>query len=417
MDEFEILQRLALAAAIGLLFGIERGWKLREERAGQRVAGIRTHTLIGLAGGVCGLLAAQGGMLFLGLAFLALTLGFTLFELARLRATGGFSATGLVTVLLTFVLAAYGAIGSMLATGAAAVLAALVLAERRFLHGLLQRVTWLELRAALLLLVMTVVLLPVLPNRTIDPWQAVNPYEIWLMTVMIAAVSFGGYVAMRLAGEGRGLFYAGLMGGLVTSTTVTWTFARMARQHPTLREEAASAILAAWLVSLLRMGAIAVAVAGALAPALFPALGAAAAALAVPIAIFFLRAGHSKGKGLELKNPFELLEVLKLGLLIAAIMAATKLAGEWFGEAGVSVLGAASGLLDVDPITLSMARMVQEGGAPALGAQVILLAALTNGLAKAAMGFSFGGLRVGYMLATGLASAVVAGGAALLLAG
>jgi len=414
MDDLEILQRLALAAAIGLLFGIERGWKQRDMGDGQRVAGIRTHTLIGLTGGVCGLLSAQGGLLFLGLAFLGLAVGFTLFELARLRRTGGFSATGLVTALLAFALGAYGAQGSMLATGAAAVLAALVLAERRFLHGMLMHVTWLELRAALLLLVMTVVLLPVLPDRTFDPWDSLNPHEIWLMTVMIAAVSFGGYVAMRLSGEGRGLLYAGMLGGLVTSTTVTWTYARMARQHPGLREEAAAAILAAWIVSLLRMSAIGIVIAASLAPALLPPIGAAVAALLLPIALLLRRSRQSKGQGLELTNPFELLEVLKLGLLIAFILAATKITSEWFGPAGVSALGAASGFLDVDPITLSMARLVQDGSAPALGVQVILLAALTNGIAKAALGFVFGGTRMGLMLSASLLAAVGAGGCTFL---
>ncbi len=415
MDELEILQRLGLAASVGLLFGIERGWMQRDQRDGQRVAGIRTYTLIGLCGGVCGLVGQGAGLLFLGLAFLALAIGFTLFELSRLKRTGSFSATGLVTVLLTFVLGAYGVQGSMLAAGAAAALGVLVLAERRMLHGLLQKVTWLELRAALLLLAMTVVLLPVLPDRAIDPWGAVNPYEVWLLTVMIAAVSFGGYVAMRLAGEGRGLLYAGMVGGLVSSTTVTWTYARMARQHAGLKAEAAAAILAAWVVSLLRMSAIAVMVAPALAPVLLPATGAAACVLLLPVAAMLLRARRGKSEGLALSNPFELLEVLKLGGLIALIMAATRIASDLFGEAGVSVLGAASGFLDVDPITLSMARLVAGGGAAAFAAQVILLAALTNGIAKAGLGAMFGGVRMGLLLAASLVAAVGAGGAVFAL--
>ena len=265
MPEIEILQRLALAAAVGLLFGIERGWQLRDERAGQRVAGIRTFTLIGLCGGICGLLGAELGPLVLGLAFVGFAVAFALFEIRQMRSSGSFSATELMAGLLTFALGAYGVQGSMTATGAVAVLAALVLAERQILHGLLKKVTWLELRAALLLLVMTVVLLPVLPDRTIDPWGAVNPYEIWLMTVLIAAVSFAGYVAMRLSGERRGLFYAGALGGLVTSTTVTWTFARLVRRHPDMLREVAAAILAAWIVSLARMTFIALAIAPALA--------------------------------------------------------------------------------------------------------------------------------------------------------
>jgi uncharacterized membrane protein (DUF4010 family) len=416
MDEWEILQRLALAGAVGLLFGIQRGWQRRDEKAGKRVAGIRTFTLIGLTGGVCGLLAAKSGVL-LGLAFFGFAIAFALMELRQMRQTGSLSATNLVAGLLTFALGAYGVGGSMAATGAVAVLAALILAERQNLHGFLRRITWPELRAALLLLVMTVVLLPMLPDRTIDPLDAVNPYEIWLMTVMIAAVSFVGYVAMRLARGGQGLLYAGLVGGLVTSTTVTWTFARLARRHESLRAEAAAAILASWLVSLLRMCVIAILVAGALAPVLLPPLGAAAAALLAPVMFFLLKGGRSRRRALPLRNPFDLLEVLKLGALLAIILLASKAALAWFGQAGLSVLGAASGLVDVDPITLSMARMVRGGTAAASGASVIILAALANGIGKTVLGFATGGWRMGLILLAGLGIATAAGGAACLLLG
>src|SRR3954470_10764221 len=141
MTEMEILRRLALAVAVGLLFGIERGWQLREEKAGKRVAGIRTYTLIGLTGGVCGLLGAQTGPLLLGLAFFGFTIAFALVELRHMQQTGSFSATDLVAGLLTFALGAYGVSGSEIATGAVAVVATIVLAERRILHGLLRRVT------------------------------------------------------------------------------------------------------------------------------------------------------------------------------------------------------------------------------------------------------------------------------------
>jgi uncharacterized membrane protein (DUF4010 family) len=280
-------------------------------------------------------------------------------------------------------------------------------------------VTWLELRAALLLLVMTVVLLPVLPDHTVDPWGAINPREIWLMTVLIAAVSFAGYVAMRLtqgrAGGGKGLFYAGLIGGLVTSTTVTWTYAQLARKHETLKNEAAAAILGAWAVSLLRMSGIAVLVAPMLVPALLPVTGAAALALVPIIALCLLKDGRAGKNELPLRNPFELLEVLKLGALLAIVILAGKAALAWFGETGLSLLGAAGGFVDVDPVTLSVARLVRGGTAAPYGASVIALAALANGISKTVLGFAGGGVRLGLILLAGLALAIAAGGAAFLL--
>ncbi|HEX2761929.1 MAG TPA: DUF4010 domain-containing protein [Rhizomicrobium sp.] len=416
LSEIDILRRLALATAVGLLFGIQRGWQLRGEKAGQRVAGIRTFTLIGLCGGVCGLLAGETGLLMLGLAFFGFAVAFALFELRASGQTGNVSATNLVTGLLTFALGAYGARGSVMATGAAAVMAALVLAERHALHGLLRRITWPELRAALLLLVMTVVLLPVLPNRTVDPWEAVNPYEIWLMTVLIAGVSFGGYVTMRLSGERRGLLYAGAMGGLVTSTTVTWTFARLVREHSDMLRQVGAAILAAWIVSLLRVTVVALVLAPGLVPALLPPVAAAAATLLVPAIACFVWGGSSKREGkLPLRNPFELGEVLKFSLLLTIIMLCTKAATLWFGNAGVSVLGALSGIMDVDPITLSMARDVQGGAAPAFAASVILLANLTNAAAKAVIGAAFGGLPLGLLLGISMIAAAAAGGLAFIV--
>src|SRR6185369_424117 len=136
-----------------------------------------------------------------------------------------------------------------------------ILAEREIMHAFLRRLTWVELRAALLLLVMTVVLLPLLPDRNVDPWNALNPHQIWLMTVLVGAVSYAGYIAVRIAGERRGLLFAAMAGGIASSTTVTWTFARLVKRSPAALPEVMAAILAAWIVSLLRMTAIAVVIA------------------------------------------------------------------------------------------------------------------------------------------------------------
>ncbi len=410
MVDLEILQRLMLAAAVGLLLGIERGWQLRAEKDGRRVAGIRTYTLVGLCGGLCGLLAG-GNAVFLGLAFFAFSISFALFEIQHMRLTRRYSATDMVAALLTFALGAYAIRGSMTVAGAVAVLAALLLAERRILHSFLRHLTWLELRAVLLLLVMTVVLLPVLPDRTVDPWGGINPHEVWLMTVLTGAVSFGGYVATRLAGARRGLLYAGALGGLVSSTTVTWTFARLARHQRSMRAEVCAAILAAWTVSLVRMAAIAIVVAPVLLVSLLPPIAAAALALMVLAAVNYTIAGRTKGEALALRNPFEIATILKFGALLAAIMLFSKLAGAAFGEAGLSALGALSGVLDVDPITLSVSRMAGVAGMlPVAATSVILLAALTNAIAKTVLGFAFGGPRVGGML---LGAMLLASGAGL----
>ena len=409
MTDIAMLQRAGLAVAIGLLIGIERGWQEREAQDGARVAGIRTFTLISLLGAICALIAGADQPLLMGLAFVSFALPFGVFEYRRARESRSFSVTSFVTGLLVFALGAYAILGSMTVAAAGGVVTTAILAGRRVLHGFLQRLKWKELRAAIVLLVMTAVLLPVLPNRAVDPWGALNPHAIWLMTVLIGFVSYAGYIAIRLAGE-RGLLYAGLMGGLVTSTTVTWTFARFAAKDRTAGPAVLTAILGAWIVSLLRMTAIALSIAPTLTPFLLPPVLAAAVILFLPAIAGYLRpTGRTQSPDLLLRDPFELSLMAKFLVLLSGIMLLSKLAMNYAGPAGLIPLGGLSGLLDVDPITLSMAGMVPASLSASVATQTILVAAFTNGIAKAVLGTIFGGVRLGSALAAALLLSAASG--------
>ena len=415
MTEYELLQRTALAAAIGLLIGIERGWQEREARDGARVAGIRTYTLIGMLGALGGLIATGGNIVVTGLCFIGFALPFGLFEYRQSRANRTYSVTDFVAGLLTFALGVYAVRGSVTIAAAAGVTATAILAERQVMHTFLRRLTWLELRAAILLLVMTAVLLPVLPDRTIDPWDALNPHQIWLMTVMIGIISYAGYIAIRLAGARKGLLFAGLMGGLVTSTTVTWTFARLAKRDAAIFAPVLAAILGAWIVSLLRMTAIAVVIAPGLAPDLLAPIGAASAILLLPAILAYLRPSpEHPHSALLLRNPFELSLMLKFLAILVVIMLLAKTALMTSGSTGLVSLGGLSGLLDVDPITLSVANMVRSGSQASLAAQTILVAAIANAVAKTVLGAAFGGARMGLVLGVLMVIATGAGAAVFL---
>jgi uncharacterized membrane protein (DUF4010 family) len=392
--DIELLQRAGLAAAIGLLIGIERGWQEREAKDGARVAGIRTFTLIGILGGIAGLLP---GDVTLGLCLLGFALPFGYFEWQRAAQAGNVSVTGFIAGLATFALGAYATRGNMAVAAAGGVVTAAVLAERQLLHGFLQRLTWVELRAAILLLVMTVVLLPLLPNRPIDPWGALNPHQIWLMTVLVGAVSYAGYIAVHVAGERRGLLFAGIAGGVATSTTVTWTFARLAKRNPDAIFEVMTAILAAWVMSLWRVTALAVTIAPQLLLALAPAMAAASAPLLIGGAVAYRAAEKEKqSQKLELSDPVELSLMLRFVFLLAAIMLLAKLFSG--GESGLFALAGLSGLLDVDPITLSMARESNSGLAEFVAVSTILIACAANALAKSVLAVIFGGWRLGLWL-------------------
>ena len=318
--------------------------------------------------------------------------------------------TALCSILLTFALGAYAVRGDMMIAAAAGVTAAIVLAERQLMHSFLRGLQWEEMRAGLILLVMTAVLLPVLPDRTLDPLGALNPHEIWLMTVLTGSVCYGGYIAVHLAGERRGLLYAGITGGLATSTTVTWTFARLARQDGRRRAEVLTAILAAWIVSLLRMTLLATVVAPSVGVRMAGPIVAAVAVLLVgALACYRTAAGRPQDGSLRLSDPLELPLILQFTVMLAVVMLLAKWISAHAGSPGLFAFGGASGLLDVDPITLSMARLARTGFSPATAAATILAAGAANAIAKSVLGMVFGGLRLGLIL-TGLMLAALAAG-------
>src|SRR5690606_7336475 len=218
--------RLAVALGLGLLFGLERGWKQREDAAGTRTAGIRTFALIGLLGGLLGEVAQSAGLsgaggfvLAFGLAAFAVT--FAQFCRDENRAEGIFSATTAIAGMVAFALGVYAQWGDLRLVAAAGVAAVVVLASREALHGLVSGLTWQELRAALVLLVMTFIALPLLPSDPVGPLGGINLRDLWLLAILLAGVSFVGYAAIKYVGATRGILVAAAAGALVSSTAVT----------------------------------------------------------------------------------------------------------------------------------------------------------------------------------------------------
>jgi uncharacterized membrane protein (DUF4010 family) len=411
MTTSETFARLGLALAIGLLIGIERGWQEREGKPGSRAAGIRTHALIALLGGIWALLAHLAGPVVLGFAAAGFAATFAWYDWHETHAAGSVSATGLVAGLLSFALGAYAVLGDKFAAGSAAVAATVVLAERRVLHAFLERLKWTELRAALLLLVMSVILLPVIPDRTIDPWNALNPFQIWLMTILIATISYAGYIAVRLAGTKNGLFYAGAIGGTISSTTVTWTFARQEKVALGTRAEFLSGIVASWAVSLARVGVVVTILAPTLALGLAPPLAAAIAVFALVTTAAF-RSGRNAppAANLAFEDPFDIFVILQFAVLLVAIMLAAKWLQTAFGEPGLLALASISGLADVDPIVLSVSREAGQAIVAGDARLAILAACGANLVAKCALAFFYGTARLGAILT---ATAIVAAAAAM----
>lgn len=408
--ELQSAYRLLVALAIGLLIGLERGWKGREAEEGEREIGLRTLGLVGLVGGIAGLLAGRFDGFVIGLLFIGIAILLGAVYVVKVHARGDVGLTTEIAVLATFLLAVLAGLGQLTIASTGAVVMGLLLTYKRQLHGWLRAMNLPELLAAFKLLVLSVVLLPLLPNQGYGPWQALNPYVIWWMVVLIATISFVGYFAIRIAGARAGTIFTALFGGLASSTATTLNLARLARGQNADAALLAGSILLACGTMFPRM----LLVATLLHAPLFPLLMwpvAVMALLTYGPALWLLRK-HSKTPDAEdmlQRNPVELTSALTFGALLALVMLLGKALAEWFGDAGVYVLAAASGIADVDAITLSLARMGGEDLDTTTAALGIVIAASVNSLVKAGMAGGIGGRKLGIEVSLPMGVAVVAG--------
>jgi len=270
-----------------------------------------------------------------------------------------------------------------------------------------------EIRAAVLFLLMTFVILPVLPDEPIDPYKAINPYHIWLMVLLISAISFAGYLSNRFIGASRGLMLTGFVGGLASSTAVTITLSRKAKEEDAPVGALAAAIALACSTMFIRVVVLSFIVVPPLAQVI--ALPFLAGTLAGYGYIYYLYRTHGKQHvktRLQFENPLELKEALKFGLLFGAVFAVTSMVQRWMGEAGVYLAAAGSGLTDVDAITLSLAQLVKQGEtAVTVAATGVVIASAANSLTKLVISLVLGNARLaGYLGATlGIIVAVTLG--------
>ncbi|MBT4521331.1 MAG: DUF4010 domain-containing protein [Halieaceae bacterium] len=295
-------------------------------------------------------------------------------------------------------------------TASAAVVTAMLLRYKDVLHGWLKKLEKRELHAALQLLLISVVLLPVLPNRGYGPWQALNPYEIWWMVVLIAGVSFSGYFSMKLAGTGRGVMLTALVAGLASSTALTLHYARLSRKQENMKNLLASGILIACGTMFPRV----VLISSIINPALFRELIAPMAVMTMLTFLSSIIIWHKSNDPppselAHLINPLELKPALFFGALLILVILLGKAAIHQYGEAGVYMLAAVSGIADVDPINLTLSRM--SVGDLSLNAAVlgIVIASSSNTLVKAMLAVFVGSFGLGLRVLVPLLTAAGAG--------
>ena len=409
------LTRLAVALAIGLLIGLERGWSARDEREGERAAGFRTHAISGLLGGIAALIGLHTTPLLIGFAFLGFAGVSLMFHWLEARDENNFSATGAIAGLMAFLLGALSVIGEPGLAAAAATATVVLLALKSTLHGFLQRLDWIELRAVLILVTMSFLLLPLLPDRTIDPWETLNPARIWELAIFVCAISFIGYIGVRAFGERKGILIAALSGGLVSSTAATLNFARLAKSNAGDVSVMTGAIAISGAVMSVRILVICGVFNQALIGELWPILLAVASVQAIIGALLIGSGTRHTHAALIWKNPFDLPSALRFALFIGLILLLSTLAARQFGPQALMTVSAFAGLADVDAITLSLARMSEPNTEITLLANGVLIATTANTVMKSLLALVTGGGPTGARVALVSAAAFVTGAAVFLL--
>lgn len=411
MELSTIFQQLGIAVGLGLLVGLQR------ERTSATIAGLRTFPLITVLGVLSGMLSKELGGWVLAGAFVALAGTMAVGNLLAMRE--GETDPGITTEVAMLVMFAVGA--AVVALPIAVVLVigggvAVLLQFKSKLHGFASRLGEADLTAIMRFALIALVILPVLPNRPFGPFQVLNLFEIWLMVVLIVGISLAAFIVLKFFGQEAGTLIGGILGGLISSTATTVSWAERTRKHGVDDRAAAAVIMIASTVLVARV-LVEIALFGpALLPAAIPPLGALFAVfVALSIAMWMRSKESSTARTVVGEPPSELGPALFFGALYAVVLVAVAAAKAWSGDRGLFAVAAISGLTDVDAITLSTSRLAETGHlGMTVGWKVILVGALSNTIFKGATVALLGTRRLFALVGTLYGVAFVAG--ALILA-
>jgi len=395
---------LGYALAIGLLIGLERGWTSRHERAGTRVAGFRTFGLLGLAGGIAGFLPTMAAAVLLGGAVLLILIGY----LRQSSEPGDLSATSAIAGVVVLALGMLATLGRpAIALGAAAA-ATLLLSMRGQLHGIVRGLSAAELRAAARFAILALVLLPLMPDRAMGPYGALNAHKLMLVIIFVTGLSFAGYILARRARASRSMMLMAACGALVSSTAVTLAFARRLATSPTATAALSAGIALASAISVARVCVlVAILAPRAIAP-LAIILGPAVALLAGTTWWRLRRETAQQEQAVALGNPLE----LGAALILTVIVAISSIASHWaliaFGDAGVAGVLAVIGLADVDAAVIAFAAMPPDAITPRMAGVVLAMPVLLNMVLKTGLVLGASRSRAHFLAAAPLCAATAA---------
>jgi len=410
--------RLVVALGIGFLIGIQRE-SVYDDPEHKLFAGVRTFSLISLAGYVAALAADQ---LASALPFVGMLLVFGLLLALSYHKDVREDKPGMTTEMATVITFAIGAVcywNEILLAAALGVTVTALLSLKPHSRTLAHAITRADIYAMLKFAVISIIVLPILPNRNFGspPFDVFNPYKIWLMVVFISGISFLGYVTIKIIGARRGIGLTGLLGGIASSTAVTLSFSQRSRSNPELAKPFSLAIIVAWTVMFVRVLVVVFALNAALAYRLLLPMTASLAAGLIYCGYLYLRQRTYEKEDLTFVNPFELGPALKFGVLYTLILLVSTAARVLFGDTGIYISSFVSGLADVDAIALSMVDLVR---APTnldltVAARAVTIAAMSNTLFKGAFALVSGSPALRRALWPGMALMVVVGAGVILV--
>ena len=411
MDATTEISRLGVALLIGLLIGLDRE-RAEARKAREVFGGIRTFPLIALAGCVPVLLLGVVGPWLLIVVFMAVA-GIELLAYQKAAAEGYVGATTEAAGLATFLLGAVAGAGYLLLAGAGGIVVAVLLVAKPRLEAFSLALTPEELAAVLELAVITVIVLPLLPNRGYGPWGVLNPRDIWMVVVLVAGLSFAGFIAVRVVGEKRGLAITGAIGGLVSSTAVTVAMADRSKESAALERPAAASAVLASTVMAARVAVLAGAVNTGILSRLMPTV--LAMMLVGSLAAWRLARGGAKesiAAGERIRNPFSLRAAATFAVIYGIILVAVHAANVYLGSGGMYAAAALASVADVDAVTIAFTRLGAASAAWRSPAAAVAVAMVMNTLVKLALAWFRGAGGFRRYLATALGAMAVVGAAA-----
>ena len=411
--DYDLFLRFGSSLLIGILIGLQREYAYGDPKGGL-FAGARTFSLLGLFGATAALLSDVLGTpwVFVGLSFISVVMIIVAYFVGATR-RGEVGLTTEVAAMVTVLIGGISYAHSVEFAAALGVITTVLLAIKWEMRNLVQVLTQEDVYATLQFAVITAIVLPVLPNQNYGPppLDVLNPHNIWRMVVFISGINFLGYILIKIVGPKRGIGLSGILGGLASSTANTLSFSQRSNVQKGLEKSFGMAIVIGWTIMFIRVIVEVAVVNRSLLPKLWPAMAAMGLVGMMYSLYLFWSQSLIDEEELDISNPFELGPAIKFGLVFAFVLLVSKAAEVYLGETGLYLSSFVAGLADVDAITLSIADLSRSNNGIAMetARRAIVLAAISNTVAKGGMVLSLGSKPLRKVIWPGMAVMILVG--------